>query len=471
MDCEATDSQFPVLLVDDDSRALDVCRKQLLLEGISPVYTISDSRSVMHFLEHHQVSVIILDLMMPHLPGEELLPRLREEYPQIPVVIITGACDVKTVVDCMKAGAADYLVKPVSMSHLLATIRGVLDLSSLRQEVDQLKDYLIHNHLSHPEMFSEIKTNSRKMRSLFQYAEVVAKSPLPVMITGETGAGKELFARAIHSLSGVKGEFVTVNVAGLDDTMFTDTLFGHKKGAFTGADQAREGLVGKASGGTLFLDEIGDLKELSQVKLLRLLQEREYYPVGSDTIKTSKARVILATNVDLEARISQGKFRRDLYYRLCTHMISIPPLRERSEDIPLLLGHFIEKACRQMKMSPPIPAPELLAALKAYPFPGNVREIHAMVYDAMTRHTGGPLTPEHFPGIAPSTVPPLVPPSALANGSDCVYTLFGRLPTFKEIEDYLIAEAMKISGGSQAIAATMLGVTRQTISNRLRQMQ
>jgi len=461
--------QFPVLLVDDEQRALEITRKILVEAGIGPVYTLNDSRAVIPFMENHPVSLIVLDLVIPHLGGAELLQILRRDYPQIPVIIATASYDVETAVDCMRSGAIDYLVKPVEVNRLLASVKNALNYDHLLQEVSQLKDYLLNNRLVHAEAFVDIKTNNSKMRSIFQYAEVIARSPQPVLITGETGVGKELFARAIHRLSGLKGEFVSVNVAGLDDSMFSDTLFGHKKGAFTGADQLRDGLVSKASGGTLFLDEIGDLKELSQVKLLRLLQENEYYPVGSDIVKTSTARLVMATNVDLETRIRERKFRRDLYYRLCTHMIDIPPLRERTEDVPLLLHTFIEGAAAQLKKNIAVPTPELLAALKAHPFPGNVRELNAMVYDAMTRHTDGQLTLQSFPEVVPrpvTTSPELNPET----GVECLYMIFGHLPTFREIEDFLIKEALKISGGSLPVASTILGVTRQTISNRMKSM-
>ncbi|BCS55794.1 sigma-54 dependent transcriptional regulator [Geobacter sp. SVR] len=463
------DGQFSVLLIDDDPHALELNRMLLLNAGIGMVLTLSDSRATLPFLEQHDISLVVLDLMMPHVNGAELLPLIHRDYPHIPVIVETAASEVETAVRCMKSGAIDYLVKPVEPDRLVTAVKNALNFDDLLHEVSSLKNYLLNDRLEHAEAFAEIKTTSRKMRSIFQYAEVVASSPQPVLITGETGVGKELFARSIHRISGVRGEFVSVNVAGLDDAMFSDTLFGHKKGAFTGADQFRDGLVSKAGGGTLFLDEIGDLNELSQVKLLRLLQEREYYPVGADTLKTSTARIVLATNIDLEARIKEGRFRRDLYYRLCTHQIHIPALRERPEDIPLLLATFIEVAARHFNKRKPTPSPELISALVGYAFPGNVRELHARVFDAVARHNDGMLSLESFPGItnaAPARSSTVVLP-ADGNG---IYNIFGRLPTFREIENYLITEAMKVSGGSQAVAASMLGVTRQTISNRLKSL-
>lgn len=324
---------------------------------------------------------------------------------------------------------------------------------------------------TYSEAFSDFTTVSRKMHALFKYTAVVARSPQSILITGETGVGKELFARAIHRISRVPGPFISINVAGLDDALFSDTLFGHKKGAFSGADQSRDGLVSKASTGTLFLDEIGDLNELSQVKLLRLLQEREYYPVGADLVKTSLARIVLATNVNLAERIKNGSFRRDLYYRLCGHEIHIPPLRERREDIPALLEGFIAETAVRFDRNVPSISPDLITALVTYDFPGNVRELQARINDAMARNVGSILTLDDFPGISGAALP-LSNPCTAATAADVgIYSLFGRLPTFREIEDYLLLEALKISDGNYAVAASLLGVTRQTISKRLKSIE
>lgn len=463
-----TDGQCKILLLDDDSEAVEVTRRLLLDAGIDNVHTLTDSQAVLPFLERHAVSLAVLNLA-PALNSADFLAPIRRYYPQVPVIVATESVDVETAVSCMKAGAFDYLVKPAEPGRLILAVKSALDFNDPQLEVLSLKEYLLNDRLEHAEAFSLIKTTSRKMRSIFQYTEVVARSPQPVLISGETGVGKELFARAIHRISGVKGQFVSINVAGLDDAMFSDTLFGHKKGAFTGADQVRDGLVSKAGMGTLFLDEIGDLNELSQVKLLRLLQELEYYPVGSDHVKTSSARIILATNVDLAARIKEGRFRRDLYFRLCTHQIRIPALRERPEDIPLLLETFMEESARQFGRGVPTASSELKGALAEYSFPGNIRELQARVSDAVARHDKGELTLENFPGIPAATAqrppPPPADPAAKTTG---VYSVFGRIPTFREIEDYLIEEAMKVSDGNYAAAASLLGVTRQTISKRLK---
>lgn len=453
----------PVLVVDDDEQVANLVALTLQFEGIAQVCKISDSRLVMEHLCQAGASLILLDMVMPNLSGRELLPLIRQEFPHIPVVMVTGLSDVDTVVECMKGGAYDYLLKPVEPSRLAACVRNALRVNDLQNEVSVLKQYLLTDHLKQPEAFAAFKTCSKKMRAVFQYAEVVSAVRQPVLITGETGVGKELMARAIHQLSAVKGDFVAVNVAGLDDNMFSDSLFGHKKGAFTGAEQPREGLIRKAAGGTLFLDEIGDLSGPSQVKLLRLLQEGEYFQVGSDSIKKSDARVVVATNRNLREEMQAGRFRSDLYYRLCTHTTELPPLRERSEDIQLLTLHLVEEAARAYGKQPPLLSAELLVQLRALPYPGNVRELQGLVLDAMARHQEGLLTCEHF-RLRQEQNSPVIP----TGGNEPLLSLFGHFPSFHEIEDYLIDEALKLSSGNHNLAASLLGITRQTITNRLK---
>jgi DNA-binding NtrC family response regulator len=305
------------------------------------------------------------------------------------------------------------------------------------------------------------------MRSIFQYIESIAKSSQPVLITGESGVGKELIARTLHALSGCTGGLVAVNVAGLDDTVFADTLFGHVKGAFTGAVESRKGVVEEAADGTLFLDEIGDLSLMSQVKLLRLLQEGEYYPLGSDRSKRARVRVITATNQDIESRQTSGHIRKDLYYRLCTHSVHVPPLRERKEDIPLLLDHFLETAAELLgKKKPAIPK-ELPVLLSTYNFPGNVRELRSMVYDAVSRHNSGILSMEAFrSAIGQRRLTANQTTETGADGSP--FTLLETLPNFEEALDLLVTEALRRSKGNQTIAARMLGISQPALSKRLK---
>jgi DNA-binding NtrC family response regulator len=455
---------FPVLLVDDEPQALLSASVMLRTAGVKDVITVEDSREVMPLLYRQDVAVVVLDLSMPHLSGKELLHRISHEYPHIPVIIMTATNELETAVECIKSGAFDYLVKPVEKSRFISSVKRAVELCALRNEVSSLKRHLLTDRLEHEDVFAPIITNSKKMRAVFQYVEAIAGSQQPVLITGETGVGKELIARALHELSGLKGNFVAVDVAGLDDTMFSDTLFGHRKGAYTGATEARNGLVAQTSGGTLFLDEIGDLSESSQVKLLRLLQEQTYYPLGSDVPKRTDARIVVATNQDLQKLIQKGKFRKDLYYRLRAHQIHIPPLRERKEDIPLLVDHFLEEAAKSMNKKKPTPPPELMTLLSTYHFPGNIRELRAMIFDAVARHKSGVLSMDSFKEtIGQESSMRSFPPS---EGSPFL-GISGRFPTLREAEEYLISEALKLAKGNQGIAASLLGITRQALNKRL----
>ncbi len=277
-------------------------------------------------------------------------------------------------------------------------------------------------------------------------------------------------ANAIHKLNLRGGTFIPVNIAGLDDNIFADTLFGHRKGAFTGADQARSGLLEQASGGTLFLDEIGDLSPASQVKLLRLLQDGEYFPLGSDVGKRSDARVVVATNQDIQALQESGKFRKDLYYRLCAHHVSIPPLRERLEDLPVLLDHFLERASETLGKNKPTPPRELLTLLSTYRFPGNIRELQSMILDAVSSHKSGKLSMEAFKFYLRQKQPVLdMDSKRLRPGEKLMVSFSERLPTLKQTEQLLISEAMKRAHHNQAIAAQWLGITKQALNKRLKQ--
>jgi DNA-binding NtrC family response regulator len=458
---------LPILLVDDDPQFLASAGLTLRAAGAEPVLTVEDSRQVMPLLARRDVSVLVLDLTMPHLSGEELLKMVREEYPHLPVVVMTGLNDVETAVSCMREGAFDYLVKPVEGSRFVGSVTRAREMRELQEEVSSLKARILAGRMERPEAFSGIVTNSRKMFGIFQYLDAIARSSQPVLITGETGVGKELIARAVHAMSASRGVFVAVNVAGLDDTMFSDTLFGHTKGAFTGAGQAREGLIARASGGTLFLDEIGDLKDSSQVKLLRLLEEREYYPLGSDVPRRADARVICATHNHPTELLSAGAMRKDLYYRLTGHHVHVPPLRERPDDLPLLIEHFLEEAARSLGKKKPTPPPELFTLLAAYGFPGNVRELKMLVHDAVTRHRSGVLSLESFrEAIGPVRTSRGSAAMALDKLEEPL-SIPGRFPTLKEAEEFLVSEALKRSRDNQGIAATLLGITRQALNKRL----
>jgi DNA-binding NtrC family response regulator len=386
----------PVLLVDDEVQALAAADFTLRSEGITNVVTCADSRQVMDRLAAAEHAAVLLDLTMPGLSGRELLPRIVAEHPEVPVIVLTAVAELDTAVGCMRDGAFDYLVKPVEEARLVSAVRHAIEMRQARGENERLARALFAEGLEHPEAFAAIVTRSPGMLAVFRYLEAIAATPLPVLITGETGTGKELVARALHALSGRRGAFVAVNVAGLDDTLASDALFGHKRGGFTGADRDRAGLIEQAAGGTLFLDEIGDLAAQSQIKLLRLLQDGRYYPIGSDLQKASDARIVVATNKDLVAMQAKGEFRRDLFYRLRAHHVHLPPLRRRREDLPVLVEHFIAKAAGLLRKAPPTPPRELVPLLEAYSFPGNIRELEGLIADAVSRHRSGVLSLEPF---------------------------------------------------------------------------
>ena len=459
---------LPILLVDDEPQLLRSASVLLRSSGVKHVVTLDDSREVMPLLEGQEVGVVVLDLAMPHVTGQELLGEIASGYPDVPVILMTATNDLDTAVQCMQGGAIDYLVKPVEKNRFVSSVTRALEIRSLREEVLSLKEHLLTEKLHQRDAFVPVVTQSKAMHAIFRYVEAIAPSRQPVLITGETGTGKELLAQSVHRVSHGQGEMVAVNVAGLDDTMFSDTLFGHTKGAFTGADQARSGLITQAADGTLFLDEIGDLAIPSQVKLLRLLQEGTYYPLGADNPRQSSARVIVATNVDIVERVNSGAFRKDLYYRLRAHHLHIPPLRERQEDLPLLINHFLEKAAQELSKSTPTPPVELYGLLKTYAFPGNVRELEAMIFDAVAQHQGGVLSLKTFRSIAFDR---RNAPDVSAQDSAALENLSSlfpdSLPTLKEAEQALIAEAMQRADGNQGIAAGMLGLTRQALNKRL----
>ena len=362
---------LPILLVDDEKDFLFSAEFTLNSHGYDHIKTICDPRDVQPFLRTADVAVIVLDLTMPFINGQELLLKIIEKYPDIPVIVITALNEVETAVQTMKHGAFDYILKPVNETNMVSTIKRALEVNQIRDENTRLKKVLLSGSLEHPDAFNFIVSQNSKMFAIFQYIEAIAPTSLPVLITGETGTGKELIAHAVHQLSGVDGPFVAENVAGLDDQLFSDTLFGHSKGAFTGAENQRQGLVERANAGTLFLDEIGDLRIESQVKLLRLLQEHSYYALGSDVPKLTDARIIVATLRDLAEYVREDRFRKDLYYRLQAHHILLPPLRDRKDDIPLLVNYFIGKAAMELDKTPPSYPPELVTLLKTYHFRGN----------------------------------------------------------------------------------------------------
>jgi DNA-binding NtrC family response regulator len=418
----------------------------------------------MNLLSLHEIGIVLLDLTMPHRSGEELLAEISETYPEVVVIVVSGLNQIETAVKCMKQGAFDYLVKTAEEDRIVTVVLHAIRIIEMQRENIEMRRHMLSDTLQQPDAFAGIETVNKTMLSIFRYAEAVAKSTQPVLITGESGVGKGLIANAIHRLSGGKGEMISVNVGGLDDTMFTDTLFGHVKGAFTGADQARSGMIEKAAGGTLFLDEIGDLSNASQVKLLRLLQEGDYFPLGSDQPKRLKARVIASTHQNMLEKQQQGLIRKDLYYRLQTHHIHMPPLRERKDDIPVLLECFLEEAARSLGRTKPRAPIEACHLLASYDFPGNVRELRSMVFDAVVQ--SGPQLPlDHFRNVIKKTTLPLI-----ARTED-MFDAVEALPTIHQAISFLVTSAMKRAGGNQSVACRILGISQPALSRRLKNRQ
>jgi len=461
---------FGILLVDDEPawlKSLSLTLKSCA--GLTNIITCQDSRQVMGLLDAGGIGLVLLDLTMPNLPGEELLRQIGERHPEVTAIVISGLNQLETAVRCMKLGAFDYFIKTDEEDRIVGGVLRAVRMVEMERDYREMSVRLASGELQHPEAFSAIVTADRGMLSLFAYVEAVAKSPQPLLITGESGVGKELIAKAAHGLSGCRGKLVTVNVAGLDDTVFSDTLFGHLRGAFTGAEQMRRGMVEEAADGTLFLDEIGDLSIASQVKLLRLLQEGEYFPLGSDQPKRLSARIIVATHQNLAEKEAAGSFRRDLYYRLRTHQVQIPPLRERPGDIPLLLDHFLVEAARALGKKKPTPPRELGQFLATYSFPGNVRELKAMVYDAVSVHRERMLSMDSFVRAVGKAESPS--PSAPPHPKQNPFAGFVDLPTFAEAAGFLVAEAMERAGGNQTLAARLLGISQPALNKRLKMLR
>lgn len=456
-----------ILIIDDEPQALKTFELLLYSNGIKNTISCSDSRKVMDLLSQHAISLVLLDLQMPYISGEELLPQITRKHPDIPVIIITASEEIDTAVHCMKIGAFDYLVKPVEQSQFITSIRHALERRELIMENRALKECVLNKSLKNPKAFSNIITNDTEMFSIFQYVEAIAPTSRPILITGETGVGKELVARAIHDLSGRKGRFVAVNVAGLDDETFTDTIFGHRKGAFTGALASRAGLIKEAANGTLFLDEIGDLKPASQIKLLRFLQENEFYPIGSDSPQHAYSRILAATNAELKEITESGRFRRDLYYRISTHHIHIPPLRKRIHDLPLLLHHFSDQAATSIGIATPQVLNKTYEILSGYSYPGNIRELEAIIFDAVTRNSPTVLTPAHFADYTGKKDKGNRPVFQPREKKQVLFEDKPVLPTLSEASQYLIKEALKRSNGNQTKAAKLLGISQPSLSKRL----
>jgi len=459
-----------LLIVDDDWDFLELMKARLTGAGFQQVRIEDDPLKAAALIQTGEAfDIALIDMTMPEMSGLELLDLVKNNSPRTECIMVTAVNDVGVAVRCLRKGAYDYLVKPISEEDLVFSLRRTLEKKRLLEILDLEKSNALPV-FSHPEAFQAILTRSPAMMRLLKEAELHAGSDVPILITGESGTGKELLARAVHTVSPrSRYPFMPVNMAAVSASLFEAEFFGHTRGAFTGAEKERVGYLKHANHGTLFLDEIGNLPQEMQGKLLRVLQDGEYTPVGSSLSQKVDVRIVAATNEDLESLISERMFRKDLYYRLCGHRLQIPPLRERPEDLPVLLDHFLEKAANSLKKKKPTPPDELSKLLAAYHFPGNIRELESMVYNAVSIHTAGKLSMDAFksdifkaqPGLADATAGPVD-----AAGGATVFP--DPLPTIKQVDRMLVDEALRRSGGNQAIAAMMLGITRQALNKRLK---
>ncbi|WP_028572090.1 sigma-54-dependent transcriptional regulator [Desulfonatronum lacustre] len=460
-------SHLPVYILDDEQALTRSFLLTLKSFGFADVRTFHDGREILDHFSEQESGVLLLDLSMPGMPGEEVLGRVRECSPLVQVVVVTGINEADTAVRCIQAGAFDYLVKPVEPDRLVTTVRRAMSHASVLEQNSRLRRKLLTGDLDQPDVFRRIITQDPRMRAIFSYVEVVAPLSAPVLVTGETGTGKDLLAAALHEASGRKGRFIGLNAAGLDDNVFADTLFGHVKGAFTDAREARKGLVEQAEGGSLFLDEIGDLTPASQVKLLKLIQDRVYYPLGSDTPKTCTARIIAATNRDLKAAQKHGQFREDLLYRINTYHIHLPPLRERKGDIPFLTEFFLAEAGSELNVNREPLSPRVAELLASYGFPGNIRELRSLVFAAMAEGGMAILGKR----VADLTGIGLAGPVARQRNPDrrsASWQYPDPLPTLEQAGDMLVEQALRTTNGNQSKAAAILGITRQALNKRVK---
>jgi two-component system response regulator HydG len=442
--------QGRILVVDDEVNARTALA-ELLRDEDYEVETAADAFKALGKFESFSPHVVVTDLKMPGMDGIELIKKLRAQDESIGVIVMTAFGAVASAIDAMRAGAAEYLTKPVNFDELLVVLTKVLEQQALQREARQLRAR-VRDRVAP----GNIVGTSPPMQRVFEIVDQVAPSKATVMITGESGTGKELVANAIHQRSPrVNGAFIKLHCAALAESLLESELFGHEKGAFTGAMTRKDGRFSLADGGTLFLDEIGEISPAIQVKLLRFLQEHEFERVGGTQTLRVDVRVIAATNRKLEEEVAKGRFREDLYYRLNVVSLEMPPLRERRTDIVVLAKHFLDRFAKENGKQIDGFSPAALELLMAYDWPGNVRELENAVERSVVLTNKSAIEPDQLPpNVRPrsSHGAPPIPGSPMA-----------------EIERYAIMETLKVTGGSTSKAAEILGISTRTIQYRLHQ--
>lgn len=442
------DGEIRILLVDDEASILESLGRLIERDGHF-VFSARSAEEALAFMQHEQVDVVVTDLRLPRLSGIDLLRSVKRLYPDVEVVLITAYGQIEDAVEAMKEGAYDFLPKPVKKAALMKTVEKAMERRRLIRENRDLRALL---DLTQPELVG----HSPAFQNLMEIIRQAAPSEATVLLRGESGTGKELAARAIHRLSSrAAAPFVAVNCAALPESIIESELFGYVKGAFTGAVSGRVGRFRQADGGSLFLDEIGDLAPHLQVKLLRVLQEGEIEPVGSDTPISVNVRLIAATHRDLEEAVASGQFRADLYYRLNVIPITLPPLRSRTGDILLLAVHFLERFNKKNNKNFKGFTPDAMSLLNTYPWPGNVRELENVIERAVVLGRGEFITPEHLP-------PEL---SVAASVDNVIFIPLGT--PLQEVERIVIRETLRFVGGNKQEAARLLGIAARTIYRRI----
>jgi DNA-binding NtrC family response regulator len=445
----------PILIVDDDEGLLYAIRAALLSAGLPEAALTSDSRTVCELLRTHRFELVLLDLIMPHLDGLKLLQLIKEISPATECIIVTAVDEVDTAVQAMRYGAYDYLVKPLNLERTTIAISHALERYQFRQGMALFERPQSFSDLKHPEAFAPMVANDESMALIFHQAEICAQSDYNIMITGETGVGKGMLARIIHQLSmRGNGPFVAVNMPAFSHSLFEDDIFGHIRGAYTGAVADKKGFFEAARGGTLFLDEITELAPSMQGKLLRVTEEREFYRLGSTDIVHVDLRFISASNRDMNEAIASGQLRRDLYFRLNEYHIHIPPLRRRPKDITLLANHFLRIHADKNKRSARRISPELYQALHHYAFPGNVRELENIIATAVLKEAGEELSLRSVRDLICVRMPP--PISA------------GDFTSLHAMQKTHIEQALILTGGNRTQAARLLGIGLRTLQRKLK---
>jgi DNA-binding NtrC family response regulator len=452
--------KFKILIIDDEKSIRDVFSLLLEERGFI-VGTAENTEAGLDKARKFLPDIILLDMNLPDKSGIEVLPEIKENHPQTEVIIITAFGTIKSAVEATKLGAYDYLEKPVDNEELLLVISRALEVKKLLKEVQELKSELTERY-----RFSNIIGTSSKMNSIFQMMKKIAKVDGTVLVTGESGSGKELVARAIHFNSPRKKEsFIVVNCGAIPKDLIESEFFGHTKGAFTDAKTEKTGKFELAQKGTIFLDEVGELSPEAQVKLLRALGEKEIVKVGGTETIPVDVRVIAATNKNLEESVKRNEFREDLYWRLAVLSLQLPPLKERTEDIHLLCEHFIQKYNAELKKEIKGLTGQALVCLKAYPWPGNIRELESVIYEAMVMSDSLEIEiqnlPQRIKGAAAGKDKATIDLDSPLNETIQKLTV--------DTEKKIIMQALRETGGNKSKAAQKLGVSRKTLFNKINQ--